>query len=317
MGSTPQMDDSVSSSNLIPANEQVSSEALEATLAEILRSGRYALSWYQENELDHLARPLQKAMDQVHGYSVKVSDEIGEAGFDLDETSRTIFLSSFALNAVVTSSVSFGGVKDSDPLKNPLVVAAISIYVFHELTHISQKFVKHEQARDIKDAFGNDIFAMVDCLTDIRAAHCATLVAIAFDGSFSKADYVSTFKVNVLLAYQLLIDAFSIKGAEHKKKRALGLLSTSAVCDVALSCADGQKAKLMSIAMTPVFTSLVVSKGRLICLCPESGDIVFVSERSTNELTAVELWETLENIPVAEALAFLRFSFSSYFYAAA
>lgn len=311
------MSDSPNPASLKPANEEVSADALEVALAEALTGGRFALSWYHENELDHLARPLQKALDQVRGYAVKVSADIGDAGFALDENSRTLFLSSSALNAVVASSVSFGNIKGSDPLAHPLVSAAISIYLFHELTHISQTFIKHEQAKDLKDAFGNDIFAMIDCITDIKAAHCETLISVAFSGSFSKADYISTFKFNVLLAYQLLVDAFSIKGAEHKKKRALGLLSTSAICDVALLCDDGRRSGLMSMAMTPVFTSLVRSKERMVCLCPENGDIVFVSDKSSNGITAVELWDSLENVPVPEALSFLRLAFSSYAYATA
>lgn len=317
MRSNLPMADSTSPNDLKPANEEVSSEALEATLAEILRGARYALSWYHENELDHLARPLQKAMDQVQGYTITVSDELGEAGFDLHESSRTVLLSSSALNAIVASSVSFGRVRQEDTLKNPLVVAAISIYLFHELTHIAQKLIKHEQARELKDAFGNDIFAMIDCVTDIKAAHCATLISIAFNGQFSKQKYISLFKGNVLLAYQLLIDAFSIKGAEHKRKRALGILSTSAICDVALNCTDHRRTGFMSVAMTPVFTSFVPDQGKIVCLCPENGDIVFVSGKSSNGLTAAELWDTLENIPIPDALAFLRLAFSTYAYAAA
>lgn len=308
------MADSAHPIHLNPANEQVSAEAVEIALAEIVQNARYALAWFEENDLDHLARPLQKALAQTIGYSIRLSDNIGEAGFDLDESNRTIFLSSFALNAVIASSSAISGTKREDPLEIPLVSAAIAIYLFHELTHISQKFIRHEQAGEIRGAFGDDIFAMIDCITDIKAAHCATISAIAFDGSFSKTEYVSIFSNNVVLAHHILVNAFSIKNAPHKKKRALGLLSTSAICDVALKCQDGKKNALMALAMTPVYSSIIPEKQKILCICPESGDIIFVSDENTNGLSATELWESLENIPTGDAIAFLRLAFTSSFY---
>ncbi|RYZ61926.1 MAG: hypothetical protein EOP09_19355, partial [Proteobacteria bacterium] len=184
------MADSVDTNHrLRPANEQVSSAEVDAILAEIIQNGRFALAWCLENEFDHLARPLQKALAQTTGYTLRVSDAIGEAGFDIDDQNRYILLSTSAVNAIVAAASSLSGSKLDNPLNDELVVAAITLYVFHELTHISQKFLKHEQSGDIKQAFGKDIFSMIDCVTDIKSAHCVSIIAMAFEGKFSKASY--------------------------------------------------------------------------------------------------------------------------------
>lgn len=306
------MADSTSQTDLTPANELVSLAEVDIIFERIILDARYALSWCHENDFDALARPLKKALDQTIGYTIQASNNIGEAGFELDEHNRIIFFSFSAVNAVIASSISFSGIKSKNPLDNPIVQNAIAIYLFHELTHISQKFVEHSQAKELQEAFGKDIFSMLDCITDIKAAHCVTVMLQSASGQFSKHDYVTLFSSNVTLAYHLLIDAFSIKNADHKRKRALGLISTCAICDVALEAEPLNKSALMATAMTPVFSSYSATKKRITCLAPESGDIVFVSPTQRNSITAEEIWKSLENIPLSEVKIFLKASFAGH-----
>ena len=113
------------------------------------------------------------------------------------------------------------------------------------------------------------------------------------------------------MSYQLLVRAFSIKDADHKKKRSLGLLTNITLCQSALTATPDEAAKLIELAARPAFTSVDREDACIVALtCGANGwEILFYGKVATNRMTIPEMWEAAGTLEPSDILALLRVAY--------
>lgn len=293
-----------------PANDSAPPEELDAAISEVLTRARFAWAWCVENDFEEKAAPLRAALNQTQGYLIRSSAEIGESGFTIDEKSRTIFFSAQGIGATLLLASLIAPHETSKPVaQRAIAMSIVTLYIFHELTHISQLFIHHHQAQTIKNALGKQFLAVIDTRTDIKSAHCASIISCAYDNNISRTSYVTHLLNNAILAFRTLVDAFSISGAEHKQQRALGLLCTIAICESAIQCESDNVRTILSAAASPVFAGYDSETKRIICINLDTSEIVFTSNVSNNYTSAEQIWCELESTELSSAIQFLRSSY--------
>lgn len=305
--------DSVASDSPSPASEDCD-QYLTATLNRIRAKALFARQWCEEQSLD-IAEPLTPIVNILSAHNLVVSDALGEAGFEVSANGEIHFNREVLRNVVATTRAIFAD-RGSMPEEavEALCEQAIAMYVFHEITHIAQKFVEHGLAQTLKRAFGPDELSKVDLVADVRAAHCNTIVFAAIQNQFSERAYLEILRDNYLLSYELLTKAFSIADADHKKKRALGLLTSAVLVQLALN-SDGEKhQELRSLALRPAFTSVDTEQNCIVALtCGSNGwEILFHAQVSTNRITIPEMWDRIGTGEPSDILGLLLVAYEKY-----
>ncbi|MBD3833178.1 hypothetical protein [Brevundimonas bullata] len=307
------MTDLDTSDEIRPANDTVPLDELNQAITEVMVRARYARDWCEANNFDAQASPLVSVLNQIVGHSIIASTEVGEGGFHLDESSRTIAFSAQAMGAVILTASILNPDELSQPLVNrPMGMSILSLYIFHEITHIAQKFTTHKQAQTIKRALGKQFLATIDTRADLKAVHCATIIQCAYGDNFSKNSYVNLLHDNAILAFRSVTDAFSVKDATHKQQRALGLLCTIAICESALNCCIKNARKIYVTAASPLFAGYDPQEKVILCCNLDNGDIVFISQPYNNSTTAEDVWLNIEKTDIFSAKSFLRMSFEEF-----
>lgn len=293
------------------ANEE-RSEPLTRTLNQIRAEAIFALKWWRETDPTRAA-PLEPIVAVLSANNLVASEGLGEAGFKSDpENFEVVF------NAGVLRSIA-AAVAEIFPGSAPLEIAtraeigrrATALYVFHEITHITQKFVEHELAKSMKAAFTPDELSKIDLVADIRAAHCNALISTAIEGNSDPGVYLNAYRDNLHLSYQLLVRAFSIKDADHKKKRSLGLLTNITLCQSAQMASSADAPKLVELAARPAFTSVDRGEACIVALtCGADGwEILFHGKVATNRMTIPEMWDAAGSADPTDILALLRVAY--------
>jgi len=311
-----QIDDTaqqVAVTSLSAANEERSDE-LTRILNQVRADALFAMRWWRENNLA-LAAPLEPIVGILSANNLVVSDGLGDAGFKADAENFEILFNATYLRAIIdTVGALFPPTEEEAAgAVGEIVRQAIALYVFHEITHITQKFVEHELAKTMKAAFSPDELSKIDLVADVRAAHCNALISTAIDGDLERKGYLESYRNNLLLSYQLLVRAFSVKDADHKKKRALGLLTNVVLTQSALN-ANGEDAdRRMELAVKPAFTSVDPVGGTIVALtCGQAGWIIlFHGEVATNRMTVSEMWEAAGTTEPEDILALLRVAYET------
>jgi hypothetical protein len=123
--------------------------------------------------------------------------------------------------------------------------------------------------------------------------------------------YIEAYRNNLLLSYQLLVRAFSIENADHKKKRALGLLTSIALCQSAANATGDDAAKRIGLAVKPAFTSVDEDDGCIVALtCGQIGwEILFHGVVKTNRMEISQMWETVGTDDPSDIVALLRVAY--------
>lgn len=296
----------------------VANDECDPYLAELVSRIRakalFARQWCDENDL-RIAEPLIPIVNILSAHNLVVSDELGEAGFKHVPPGEIHFNRDVLRNIVATAREMFGGRNGISPQTlETLCEQAVAMYVFHEITHITQRFIEHGLAQNLKRAFGPDELSKLDLVADVRAAHCNTIISAAVQNQFSERAYLEILRDNFLLSYQLLTRAFSIKDADHKKKRALGLLTNYVLAELALTSDEQDYERIRSLALRPSFTSVDPEQNCIVALtCGANGwDFLFHAEVSTNRMTIPEMWESVGERDPADIIGLLRLAYEKY-----
>jgi hypothetical protein len=269
------------------------------TLEEVINSVKddviAAEGWLVAN-FPEMAPVLGGIVRVLTTHSLHVSTELGEAGFARDAAAARLYFNAASLVSIWFAASDILAAQDDT--ESPEVLAsfrrnALGLYVLHEIVHVVQNFEKHGLAQILKDAFGPDELSKFDLVADVAAANGMTIAALAREGEFESANYLRLFGSNVLLAYELLSRAFKTAGIDHKKKRALGLLTSLTLVRLALEANDPQvRDHLQRLATTPAFTSVDKASGTIIALtcCGNPGGWKILFGASADPDTISALW---------------------------
>ena len=295
------------SSSLSSANEELS-ERLTRTLNQIRAEAIFALKWWRDQDPARAA-PLEPVGAILSANNLQVGDGLGDAGFRSDPENFEILFNADTLRRIEEVVIEIFGDDEAfvDSIEE-IQRQAASLYLFHEVTHINQRFVEHSLAASMKSAFTPDELSKIDLVADVRAAHCNALIATAIDENADTGPYLEAYRNNLMLSYQLLVRAFSIKNADHKRKRALGLLTCVVLCQSALQAEPAEVSRRVELAVRPAFTSVDGSEGCIVALtCGSMGwEILFHGSVATNRMTIGEMWDSVGTTDPSDILALLR-----------
>jgi hypothetical protein len=148
-------------------------------------------------------------------------------------------------------------------------------------------------AGSLKAAFGPDELSKFDVIADVRAAHCAAMVVVGNEKRADLESYLTVYRSFLLLSYKLLAGVFGVGEKDHKKKRALGILTSIALVQHYLYVDKSEKS--LRWALYPSFTSVVVEDEQIVGLSAagDSWVILFGGQIASEEMTAMELWESI------------------------
>lgn len=304
---------SVQASNSAPVGEVANedrSDDLTRLLNRIRAEAIFAVKWWIDVDPGRAA-PLEPIVSILSVNNLVVSEGLGDAGFKSDPENFEVQFNAKVLRNINLAVEKLFSQHESGETLEELKRQAIALYVFHELTHITQRFVEHNLAKTLKSAFTPDELSKIDLVADVRAAHCNALIFTAKTESQSKEVYLKSYRNNLLLSYQLLVGAFSIKDADHKKKRALGLLTNVALCHSALQSTGEDADRRLALAVRPAFTSVDQDGGGVVALtCAEQGwEILFHGSVATNRMTVAEMWDQIGTSDPTDILALLRVAY--------
>ena len=282
---------------------------LNFLLAEACAAAHAALtSWQAENAL--LSTPLSEIIGVMDAHRLTVANDLGDAGFVLDETKEIQFNAS-ALERVVRFVVDlFGNGLPAEEKRN-VEIDAVGLYIFHELSHVLQNFITHPQAKAIKRTFGADEVPRMDVISDIRAAHCVALTKLDRGKSLEDSAYLKCYRDNIMTSYEVLINVFGVQNSDGKKKRALGLLTNAMLAQEAINAEPEAKAELIKQAVRPTFVAVDPEDQAILCqICGSGGwTILFHGVVKTNRISLEEMWNLVGDIDPADIIALLQASY--------
>lgn len=295
--------------SLLPANEEVSEAELGLLLSAVRIDALYAHQRCEE-ENNPLAKHLKPIVDVLSSHNIVVSYELGDSGFRVDEATGEIQFNGNALNSIVTAARSMSPRGDDDA-SEAFTKLAVALYIYHEITHVVQKFIDHALAGKIKQVLSPDQLSQFDCVADVTAAHASAIISCAYAGNFSEEYYLDAYASNLLLSYQVLVRAFGIAKADHKRKRALGLLTNVSIAQLALSAKGEARAILMSLCIRPCFTGVDEDNEEILCITlgPDGPCVLFCGGASTNTLNVKAMWAALGQYDPSEIVALLRLAY--------
>ncbi|HWE46585.1 MAG TPA: hypothetical protein VG407_11215 [Caulobacteraceae bacterium] len=277
---------------------------LTKTLASIQNQALETLESFSPRERQAAAH-LRSVCSVLKGYNLEASFSTGDAAFQIDDQQRLIAVSAPALLATQEAArrlVSEGTSNDSSATAAAGEREALSMFLFHEATHVAQRIRAFSAVGHIKSALGLDTLSQIDLVADLRAAHCCSSLQLGSQNVDASA-YLSTFSARVRLACELLVRAFPIRGREHKKRRALSLLYTHVVAERALSSGSVLSASLLSEVFEPVYVSVNPTDGALVGVSNDQSLVLLVTDR-TKECTS--LWDTIGTVRTDESAAILK-----------
>lgn len=276
---------------------------LNLALATAQADARRAIAWYDTAD-GVFPAPLAVMREALEQNQLLASDELGERGFVVDATNARILFNSRYLDGVVRSTTETFLMRYGRSPEAAAVSAqqAVGLYMFHELFHISQNFIDHELAGVIKEAFGPDELSKFDVYADVIAAHCQTLVDL-LEKAPNLDNYLPTYGAYLTLSYDVLTGAFEL--SPHKKKRALGLITSRMLVERALW--EGETGgDVADLALSPVYTSIAEKSGHIIALVgrDHAWEILFYA-RAENPMDLLAVWEAAGKAPPSDVLALL------------
>jgi hypothetical protein len=296
--------------SLLAANEEVSAEELSAFLNAVRRDALFAKQWFED--LDNASGDVLKPIvDILATHNLVVGYDLEAKGFEVCEERGEIRFNGGALNSIVTAARSMQ-TRTTEGNEDLFVKLAIALYVYHEITHVDQKFIDHALAGKIKTALSPDQLSQFDCIADVNSAHCAALIACAYSDDFSEELYLKAYASNLLLSYQILVRAFGISSGDHKRKRALGLLTNTALTQIAINTDEGARKKaMMSLCIRPCFTGVVPETGEILCvtLGTDGLRVLFCATAATNAMDVESMWLAIGGHDPSEIIAVLRLAY--------
>ncbi|WP_269715005.1 hypothetical protein [Caulobacter sp. NIBR2454] len=305
--------DSVEAPLQVPevANEE-RSDVLTRILNQVRADALFARQWWRDRN-PALAAPLEPVVAILSANNLVVSEGLGDAGFKSDPENFEVLFNANYLRSISSAVENLFPIEpgESPGALEEIIRQAVALYVFHEITHITQKFMEHELAATMKVAFSPDELSKIDLVADVRAAHCNALIDTAKQENLDRNAYLESYRNNLLLSYQLLVRAFSLKDKDHKKKRALGLLTNVVLTQGAITSVGGEATRRMELAVKPAFTSVDLDGGTIVALtCGSSGwEILFHGEVATNRMNVQEMWDAVGDTDTDDILAILRVAY--------
>jgi hypothetical protein len=154
---------------------------------------------------------------------ITVSDEIGEAAFELSEDQSAMKISLGGLELIRAAGKKkanpFGGRSESE-----FCLTAMMLYLFHEANHISQNLIKFEDVQYLKRTSGLDRLGELDLIADCVAAQIfAGLKSSLVDGA--QAVYNTKFAEALEFMIEFCFPAFGFPISKpHKVSRAMGIV---------------------------------------------------------------------------------------------
>ena len=296
-----------------PANEDLLDD-FDTILSEIRAEAIYAKDWLVAHNAGALSAPLTAVVGVLSAHNLVVSDELGEKGFEVAQSPLRIVFNRHALTLIsetIRALFKDEVAQDGEEHLDALVRQGIRLYVFHEVTHIKQQFIEHGLAKSIKRAFTPDELGKIDLVADVSAAHCNAAVLSVIDDDIEVNHYLERYLNSLLLSYELLTRAFLIKDADHKRKRALGLLTGAVLTQVALRSEGSNFDKYLGIAIRPAYTSVDKEDGCVVGLtCGQAGwEVLFHAKVRTNKYSVAEMWEDIGRGDPADIMGFLTVAY--------
>ncbi|MBW4692053.1 MAG: hypothetical protein KME27_09825 [Lyngbya sp. HA4199-MV5] len=173
-------------------------------------------------------------------------ESLGEAGMAPSD-------SSISLNLNVIAKLAKHALVQKELQPDQWLGLACTIFLFHEISHCSQRLICHEDVQAMKSVnlpSGRLIMAELDLLSDYLAAHALSIVSTlkANDGVFNTKIYYEHLYIIWCQVCKGMLEVFSLKGERKKNKfrRAFGyLLMSNLISDTYLrSCPLGLSEEL-------------------------------------------------------------------------
>lgn len=295
-------------------NEQAPSAADLVSLIEGIKGEVLAAESMVPAHLADMARPLSRVAAVLRNHKLDVSDKLGDAGFNQDKARSELVFSTDALRRMwsVVDQLPLAANATQEELA-ALRRRSIALYVLHETYHIVQNLAEYELAQTLKQAYGADELSKFDLVADVVAANCLTILQAVERGDYDPVNYVKAFAANVLLAYELLCHGFNTTGVDHKKKRALGLLTCATLARRAVEANEREQfLKLMPLATAGAFTSVDIEQGAIVALTlkPNPGWSVLFRAKTSPQVAA-QLWKAVDLAQADVALGVLWAAFGN------
>lgn len=281
---------------------------LDELVEGIRQRALVAIRYYTDNS-NSIPYPLDLIHNSLSSYKLCVSKDIGERGFLVNESDKFIAFNAGYIGCIRDDITEMFIEKYKCANEDATIFAseAISLYIFHELFHINQNFIDHELATIIKGAFGPDELSKIDVYADVIAAHCLAFVQQSEKDNTDWNDYIVTYAANITLSYNVLTRSFSNSG-DHKKRRALGLLTSRLLIEYALDAkaANEDNEEIQDLPICPIYTSVSQSTGHIIALSSREnawGVLFYAQVDDHNKLA--HIWNSIAIEPDEDIIAMM------------
>lgn len=229
--------------------------------------------------------------------SIRVSDDLGDAGFALSNDGKQIDISLTALNLIESQ----GRKTNYDGLdKEDFREFALSLYLFHEMHHVVQGLISFEDVQLLKRTAGIHKLGEMDVIADIVAAQVVAAIYSARK-SGDRREFAEGFYAALCFMISFCFPAFGFPIARrHKVQRALGIVLSAVLAERAIL-----RNKLETKFEVPLYPSF--SRGfREVAIIGHGGSATAELVLTSRKLQASSIREMLRHIDSGDVAAILE-----------